>query len=220
MGKRFTLQGTEGTIIGVIKDFHFTSMRDKIMPAVLYYRTQKGYGKIYVKTSGANAGKAIAAAQQEWKKYNAGFPFDATFLDDDYNKLYTGEQQTATLFNIFSGIAIFISCLGLFGLAAYTAQLRTKEIGVRKVLGASVRGIIKLLAFDFIKLVLVAVVLAVPVSWFVMNKWLQSFAYRTSAGWQVFALASIIAVLIAMITISIQTIKAARANPVKSLRSE
>ncbi len=220
IGKKFALQGTDGTIVGVAKDFHFSSMREKIQPAVFFYRSSHSYGKMFVKTTGANAPKVIAAIEKEWSRYNAGFPLDASFLDDDYNKLYKSEQQTGTLFNIFSAIAIFISCLGLFGLAAYTAQLRTREIGVRKVLGASVHGIVRLLASDFIRLVIISIVIATPVAWFVMNKWLQEFAYKTDIGWFVFMLSGCIAVLIALATISFQSVKAAVANPVKSLRTE
>jgi len=220
VGKKFTLQGREGTIIAVAKDFHFSSMRQKIQPAIFYYRPVGDYGRMYIKTTGANASKAIAAAEAEWKKYNAGFPFGYSFLDDDYNSLYESEQRTGWLFNIFAGIAIFISCLGLFGLAAYTAQVRTKEIGVRKVLGASVPGIIQLLATDFIRLVFIAIIIATPVAWYAMNKWLQDFAYKININWFVFAVAGLIALIIAIVTISFQSIKAALANPVKSLRTE
>ena len=220
VGKKFTLQGREGTIVGVAKDFHFTSMREKIQPAIFFYRAHVEYGRMYVKTNGEKASKAIAAVASEWKKYNAGFPFVYSFLDDDYNNLYQSEQKTSLLFNIFAGIAIFISCLGLFGLASYTAQVRTREIGVRKVLGASVGGIVQLLATDFIKLVSISILIAVPFSWYIMNKWLQDFAYKINIGWSVFVLAGLVAILIALATISIQSIKAALANPVKSLRSE
>jgi putative ABC transport system permease protein len=219
VGHKFTMHGIAGTIIGVAKDFHFTSMREKIQPAIFYYRPA-GYYKIYLKTTGADAPKAIAAAETEWKKYNAGFDFNYTFLDDEYNNLYKSESRTGLLYNIFAAIAIFISCLGLFGLAAYTAQVRTREIGVRKVLGASITGIIQLLAVDFIKLIMIAILIAVPVSWCVMNKWLQDFAYKINIGWSVFVLAGFIAILIAVMTISFQSIKAALANPVKSLRTE
>jgi len=219
VGKKFRLQQTEGTIIGVVKDFHFTSMRQKIQPAIFYYRPGD-YGQLYIKTTGKDAPRAIAAAEKEWKKYNAGFPFDYAFLDDTYNSMYKVEERTGLLFNIFSAIAIFISCLGLFGLAAYTAQIRTREIGVRKVLGASVTGIIQLLAVDFVKLVIIAIIIAVPVSWYVMNKWLHDFAYKINIGWTVFVIAGFIAILIAVLTISFQSIKAAIANPVKSLRTE
>ena len=220
VGKKFSLQGRDGTIIGVAKDFYFSSMRQKIQPAIFYYRPAADYGRLYIKTTGANAPEAIAAAEAEWKKYNAGFPFDYSFLDDDYNSLYESEQRTGLLFNIFAGIAILISCLGLFGLATYTAQVRTKEIGVRKVLGASVTGIIQLLATDFIKLVFVAIIIATPVAWYAMNKWLQDFAYKININWFVFAVAGLIALIIAIVTISFQSIKAALANPVKSLRTE
>jgi putative ABC transport system permease protein len=141
-------------------------------------------------------------------------------LDDKFKSLYENEQRTGLLFNIFAGIAIFISCLGLFGLAAYTAQVRTKEIGVRKVLGSSVSGIIQLLAKDFVKLVVIAIVIATPVAWYLMNAWLKDFAYKINLGWSVFVIAGVIAMTIALITISFQSIKAALANPVKSLRTE
>lgn len=219
IGKKFTLQGVEGTIIGVVKDFHFASMKEKIKPAIFSYRGSN-YGRLYIKTTGADAPGAIAAAEAEWKKYNPGFPFDYAFLDDNFDALYKTEQRSGALFNIFSVIAIFISCLGLFGLAAYTAQMRTREIGVRKVLGASIRGIIQLLAFDFIRLVIIAIIVAVPVSWYVMNQWLQDFAYKISIGWPVFLLAAVIALAIALLTVSFQSVKAAIANPVKSLRTE
>jgi len=219
IGKRFKLWETEGTIIGVVKDFHFASMREKIEPAVFYYRPDS-YGRLYVKTNGRDAPKAIAALEKVWKKYNADFPFNYTFLDEAFNNLYKSDQRQGLLFNIFAAIAILISCLGLFGLAAYTAQVRTREIGVRKVLGASVAGIIRLLAVDFIRLVFVAIVIAVPVAWYVMNKWLQDFAYKVNIGWTVFFIAGVSAVLIAILTISFQSIKAALANPVKSLRTE
>jgi putative ABC transport system permease protein len=219
IGKRFRLWNTDGTIIGVVKDFHFASMKQKIEPAIFEYKPQKD-GAIYIKTTGQGATAAIAAAEVEWKQYNAGYPFGYTFLDDSFNKLYQSEQRTGTLFNVFAMIAIIISCLGLFGLAAFTAQIRTREIGVRKVLGASVSTIISLLARDFIKLVLVAIVIAVPLAWYMMDKWLQDFAYKINIGWSVFLLSGAIAILIAIITISFQSIKAALANPVKSLRTE
>jgi putative ABC transport system permease protein len=219
IGKKFKLWQTEGTIIGVVKDFHFASMREKIDPAIFHYEPNK-YGQLYIKTTGKDAPKAIAALETEWKKYNAGFPFTYAFLDETFNNLYQSEQRTGLLFNIFAAIAIFISCLGLLGLAAYTAQIRTREIGVRKVLGASIPGIIRLLASDFIKLVLIAIVIATPVSWYVMNKWLQDFAYKINIGWVVFILSGLVAILIALFTISFQSVKAALANPVKSLRTE
>ncbi len=219
IGKKFKMWETEGTIIGVVKDFHYASMRQKIEPAIFYYKPVN-YGQLYVKTSGKDAPKAIAAMEKEWKKYNAGFPFTYAFLDESFNNLYKAEERTGMLYNIFAAIAIFISCLGLLGLAAYTAQVRTREIGVRKVLGASVAGIISLLAKDFLKLVFIAIAIAIPLAWYAMNNWLQDFAYKIAIGWQVFLLSGCIATLIAVITISFQSIKASLANPIQSLRTE
>ena len=219
IGKRIRLWETTGTITGIVKDFNFQSVRNKIKPAI-FYNHQKTYGHLYVRTTGRNLPIVIAAAKNEWTKYNADFSFNYNFLDDKFKRLYESEQRTGLLFNIFAGIAIFISCLGLFGLAAYTAQVRTKEIGVRKVLGSSVSGIIQLLAKDFVKLVVVAIVIATPIAWYLMNAWLRDFAYKINLHWSVFAIAGLIAIVIAMVTISFQSIKAALANPVKSLRTE
>jgi len=219
VGKPVRLWKTRGTIIGVVKDFHFESMRNKIKPAI-FYDQAKTYGHIYIRTTGKDLPNTIAAAKANWNKYNAAFPFNYRFLDDKFKRLYESEQRTGLLFNIFAGIAIFISCLGLLGLAAYTAQMRTREIGVRKVLGSSVAGILRLLAFDFMKLVVVAILIATPASWYFMNKWLQDFAYKINIGWFVFVLAGLLAIAIALLTISFQSIKAALANPVKSLRTE
>jgi putative ABC transport system permease protein len=219
IGKTFKLWQTMGTIIGVVKDFHFASFRDKIQPAVFYHTPGNSF-QLYVRTTGKDAPKAIAAAEAEWKQYNPGFPFNYVFLDETFNNLYSSDQRTGTLFNAFAAIAIFISCLGLLGLAAYTAQVRTREIGVRKVLGASVSEIIRLLATDFVKLVLVAIVIATPVAWYAMNKWLEGFAYKINISWAVFLLSGTIAIFIAFITISFQSVRAALANPVQSLRTE
>lgn len=219
VGKRFRIWENNATIIGVVKDFHFESMKKKIEPAVFYYNPKNNY-RIYVRTRGMDAAKAIAAAATEWKRYNASYPFKYDFLDDMFNNLYQSEQRTGTLFNIFAAIAILISSLGLLGLTAYTAQVRIREIGVRKVLGASVGGIIQLMARDFIKLVLLSIVIAVPVAWYAMNKWLEDFAYKINLGWTVFLWSGLVVILTAVITISFQSIKAALANPVKSLRSE
>ena len=219
IGKRFKLWKHNGTIVGVVKDFHFASMRQKIEPAVFYYDPNQ-LSAIYIKTSGKDADRVIASAQRSWKQYNADYPFVYAFLDDVFNNLYKSEQQTGFLFTLFASIAILISCLGLFGLAAYTAQVRTREIGVRKVLGASVMGIIRLLAKDFIQLVIIAIVIAVPIAWYAMNRWLQDFAYRIAIEWWMFAIAGLLALAIALLTVSFQSVKAALMNPVKSLRSE
>ncbi len=218
VGKRFDLWGTKGTIIGVLKDFNFTSLKEAIKPAVIYFRPT-GY-RLYIKTTGKGATKAIAAANKLWNQYNPGIPFEYSFLDEDYGKLYQSDQRTSTLFNIFSVITILISCLGLFGLATYTAQIMTKEIGIRKVLGASVSSIVTLVSKDFLKLIVLAILIASPIAFFTMQIWLQDFAYRIQIQWWMFALAGSLAIVIALLTISFQSVKAALANPVKNLRSE
>jgi putative ABC transport system permease protein len=219
IGKRFSLHSTKGIIIGVIKDFHFASLKKKIEPAIFTYQPENDW-MMFVKTTGRDAPHAINAAQQAWKKYNPGFPFEYHFLDELYDNMYKTDQRSGTLFSIFAGIAILISCLGLFGLATYTAQVKVKEIGIRKVLGASVAHITAMLSKDFLILVVTSLIIASPMAWYFMNKWLQDYVYRTHIEWWMFALAGIAALLIAFVTISYQAIKAALANPVKSLRSE
>ena len=222
IGKRFKLWQTYGTIVGVVKDFHLASLKQKIEPAIFAYDGNHGRNAyfMYIRTTGKDAPKALAAAEKWWKKYNAGFPFDYRFLDEAYDKMYKSDQRTGTLFNLFAAIAIFISCLGLFGLTTYTAQVKTREIGIRKVLGATVTSITGLLAKDFIGLVIIAITIASPFAWYGMNKWLQNFAYQTSLNGWIFIGAGLIAVLIALITVSFQSIRAALANPVHSLRNE
>jgi len=219
IGKRFKLWNTNGTIIGVAKDFHFASMKEKIGPAV-FYSGPWHLGQMYIRTDGRDPAKIIAAAQAQFKRYNNDYPFSYTFLDDTFNRLYQSEEREGTLFVYFTAIAILISCLGLLGLAAFSANTRFREIGVRKVLGASVTGIMTLLAKDFIKLVLLAIVIAIPIAWYAMDKWLQGFAYRTQIGYSVFVLSGLIALSISLATISWQAVKAALMNPVNSLRSE
>ncbi|MFI5159852.1 MAG: ABC transporter permease [Sphingobacteriales bacterium] len=219
VGKRFTLWQTRGTIIGVVKDFYYASLRQKIEPAILRY-APTDCGTIFIKTTGRDAPNAIKAAERLYKSYNPIIPYSYNFLDADYDNLYKTEQRSGTLFNIFAGIAIFISCLGLLGLATYTAQVKVKEIGIRKVLGASVINITSMLSKDFLVLVLISLCIASPIAWYAMTKWLQDYANRTNIQWWVFVLAGASALLIAFITISFQSVKAALANPVKSLRSE
>ena len=162
----------------------------------------------------------LATMKKKWDAYNTDEPFTYTFLDDLFNKTYSAEQKTGTILNIFSLLIIFVACLGLFGLATYTAEQRTKEIGVRKVLGASVRQVTQMLSKEFLRLVVIASLIAFPAAWWAMNKWLQSFAYRIDISWWVFAVAGFSALLIALLTVSFQAIKAALSNPVKSLRTE
>lgn len=218
IGKRFKLHDVNGKIIGVVKDFHFASLKQTIAPSIFAYRPTSW--QMYVKTTGKDAPAAIKAVEKYWRQYNANFPFEYSFLDDQYNDMYKSEQQTGTLFSIFSGIAIFISCLGLFGLATYTAQIKIKEIGIRKVLGASIIDITAMLSKNFLVLVLIAIAIASPITWYAMNKWLQGYAYRTEFQWWIIAASGLSALIIALATIGFQSVKAALANPVKSLRSE
>ncbi|HEX8278554.1 MAG TPA: ABC transporter permease [Segetibacter sp.] len=217
-GQEISFHNWKGTIIGVVKDFNFKSLKEKISP-LLFFSRWKG-NILHVRTTASNAQQAIAAVEQQYKKYAGNSPFSYNFLDKNFEAQYEADQRAGTLFNVFAGIAIFISCLGLFGLATYTAQVKTKEIGIRKVLGASVGGIVQLISKDFLKLVIIAIIIAIPIAWWAINIWLQGFEYRVNISWWVFALAGILASLIALVTISFQTIKAAIANPVKSLRTE
>ena len=179
-----------------------------------------GFNYLVARTTGNNVKQSLAGLESTWKKLNPNEPFEYSFLDQDFQKNYEAEDRQASLINYFTIVAIIISCLGLFGLATFTAEQRTKEIGIRKVLGASVYGVVGLLSKDFLKLVVVAVLIASPLAWYGMNKWLQNFAYQTNIGWPVFAITTLLAVFIAFATISFQAIKAAIANPVKSLRTE
>lgn len=219
IGKSLRIQKTKGTIIGVVKDFNYTTVRKKIEPAVFTYQPQNCY-RIFIKTTGGEAQKAIIATQNTWKQYNSDTPLSYSFLDENFSQLYKTEERTGSLFNVFSALAIVISCLGLFGLATYSAQVKTREIGIRKVLGSSVGGIIRLLASEFVLLIIISILIAVPIAWYSMSKWLQDFAYKIDMTVWVFLLAGGGATLIALATISIQSIKAALANPVESLRSE
>jgi putative ABC transport system permease protein len=219
IGKPFTLYKIKGAIAGIVQDFHFKDMHQKIGPCVLYWNPT-GMGQMYVRAANGHTPDAIAAVKKIWETYNPEFPFEYTFLDDAYNKMYATDQRIGSLFKVFAFIAIFISCLGLFGLMTYTAQLKTREIGIRKVLGASVSSVTGLLAKEFISLVLLAVLIAYPVGWYCINRWLQDFAYRTSISWWIFPVAGLFVLLIAVLTISVQAIRAALANPVNSLRTE
>jgi putative ABC transport system permease protein len=212
------------TIIGVVKDFHFQSLHNIVSPLFLVHN-QRSFTPgvdplITVRLSSTELQGTIAQMESLWKKFQPDIPFNYEFLDQQWAALYQKEQDTRKVYSVFSLLAIFIACLGLLALAAYTVEIRTKEIGIRKVLGASVPGIIGLLSKDFLKLVFLAILLASPIAWWTMQKWLEGFAYRVSIAWWVFVLAGIIAIGIAFFTVSLQSIKAALANPIKSLRSE
>ncbi len=222
IGKDMSYGNVKGKVIGVVHDFHFESLHQKIIPLLFQLPAPKNgyYGVISVKIDGNNIPSAINTIKDTWQQYLPNVPFDYTFLDEKFQKLYNSEQQQGSLFTIFSCLAIFIACLGLFGLSAFTISQRVKEIGVRKVLGASVPQIVAELSRDFLKLVLIAAVIALPVAGVLMHKWLLDFAFRINLNWWVFLMAGVIALIIAFVTISFQSIKAAVANPVKSLRSE
>jgi len=205
-------------VIGIVKDFHFRSLHELISPLVMALSPNTGMMIVKLKTTDVSG--LIAVLKARWNSYGTEEPFTYSFLDDRFNNTYQSEQKIGMILGIFAGLTIFVACLGLFGLAMFTAEQRTKEIGIRKVLGASVAAIINLLSIDFLKLVLVAVVIATPVAWWAMNKWLMDFAYRIDISWWMFALAAVTALLIALFTVSFQAIKAAVANPVKSLRTE
>ncbi|MDQ3278192.1 MAG: ABC transporter permease [Bacteroidota bacterium] len=209
----------KGKIIGVVKDFHFESLHQKI-PALLMAVIPNQYGRISIKLAGGDIGTSLAAVERTWKKFLPDVPYDYSFIDEQFAQLYESEQRQKTVFTSFAAIAIFIACLGLFGLSAFTISQRIKEIGIRKVLGAEVSSIVGLLSKDFLKLVVFAALIAFPVAWYAMHKWLDDFAYRIGIPWWIFLAAAFVASVIAFLTISFQAIKAATANPVKSLRSE
>ena len=219
VGQWFEFQSRRGQIIGVTKDFHFKSLHEKIDPMVLF-NAPGWHTYVFAKVNPGATTRVLADAERIWKASFPDKPFKYTFLDDSFAQLYQTERKAGQLFNVFAGIAVLISCLGLFGLATFAAERRNREIGMRKVLGASVQSIVALLSKDFLKLVLVAIVIASPLAWYLMDRWLQAFAYRVSMPWWVFVLAGLLAIVTALLTISFQSIRAALMNPVKSLRSE
>ena len=209
-----------GTIIGVAKNFNFNSLQYKIEPMFLVRARNYGFRDISVKINGSNTAAALAFIKSKWDSVYPDYPFEYQFLDDHFNEVYKADNQVSQIVGILAGLAIFISCLGLFGLASHSAERRVKEIGVRKVLGASVQNITLMLSGNFLKLVLIANLIAWPVAWWMVAHWLQGYAFRISIQWWVFLIAGIVSILIAFFTVSFQSVKAAMANPVESLRSE
>jgi ABC-type antimicrobial peptide transport system permease subunit len=212
--------GHDWHVIGVVEDFVVRSPFQKVTPLVI--QGAKGwFNVINLKLNNNNTVKDnLAAMEKVFKKYNPEFPFNYTFVDDEYAAKFENEKRTETLATLFASLAIIISCLGLFGLASYMTELKTKEIGIRKVLGASVSGIAYLMSIGFLKLVFISFLIAAPVSWFAMNQWLETYPYRVSLHWGMFMVAGLLTMLIAFGTVGFQAIKAALANPVKSLRTE
>jgi putative ABC transport system permease protein len=223
IGKRIIRQNSDRgtnvpyTIVGIVKDFNFKSLHEAITPLLMVLNPGSG---LLIKTKTKDVAGLLATIKKRWQDFGPEDPIDYAFLDDLYNKTYDAEQKTGTILNIFALLTILVACLGLFGLATYTAEQRSKEIGIRKVLGASVSQVTTMLSKEFIKLVLIACVIAFPLSYWVMNKWLQDFAYRINISWAVFVFAGLTALFIALCTVSFRAIKAALTNPVKSLRTE
>ncbi len=213
-------QGNKKTyrVIGVVKDFHFKSLHEPISPLVMVLGHNSG--TVIVKVKAKDITGLLTSLKKQWSQFTTDSPFTYSFLDERFNDTYKAEQKIGNILGIFAGLTIFVACLGLFGLATFTAEQRTKEIGVRKVLGASVGSIVALLSKDFLTLVLIALVIASPIAWYIMDRWLQDFAYRIDISGWIFAGAGLTAVAIALLTVSYQSIKAALMNPVRSLRSE
>jgi len=213
-------QRANGKIIGVIDNFHARSLHDPIEPLIISLREKPEGGVAIIRGQPGRTKQVLATLETAFKKFNTKFPFEFSFADDHFAHQYRSEMMIGQLADIFAFIAVFISCMGLFGLSMFTAEQRTKEIGIRKVVGASVARIVVMLSKDFLLLVVVAFVIATPFAWWATNKWLQGFAYRTDIGYVVFVLSGIAAIAIALATISFQAVKAAMANPVRSLRTE
>lgn len=222
VGKRFSQWGREGNIIGVVKDFNFRSLHQAVEPLTLRFAppSEGSLSRLSLRIQSGNMQSTITGLETLWNKLSPQRPFLYSFLDESFNKQYQADLHFGQIFSLFSGLAIFIACLGLFGLSTFTAQQRTKEIGIRKVLGASLTSIVTLLSKDFIQLVFISILIATPVCWYAMNRWLDDFAYRIEIGPGIFLQAGLIALVIALVTISWQSVRAALANPVKSLRNE
>jgi ABC-type antimicrobial peptide transport system permease subunit len=220
VGKRLTFWGTKGKIVGVLKDFHFNSLHEPIQPLIIRLREAEDFGSALVRTKAAQTKQALTELEKLCKELNPKFPFTYRFADEEYQKLYKSEAIVHKLSNCFAFLAIFISCLGLLGLAMFMAEQRTKEFGIRKVLGARVSTLFGLLSREFLLLVLAAFLVASPIAWWAMHTWLQNFAYHIDVQWWVFPLAGGAALLIALLTVSIQALKVSVANPVKSLRTD
>lgn len=219
VGKRFRAFGIDGPIIGIVKDFNYKSLHIEIEPLFLAIRPRY-FNYACVRVNAADSGGAIKAMEEAWKTFSPAFPFEYSFLNAQIDNLYKAEKRMGGVFNSFTALAVFIACLGLFGMASFAAERRTKEIGIRKVLGASVPGVVALLSKESAKMVLISNIIAWPVAFFAMNGWLKSFAYRTKIGLWIFFAAAAAALIIAVLTVSYQAVKSALANPASSIRYE
>ncbi|NNF04281.1 MAG: FtsX-like permease family protein [Rhodothermales bacterium] len=217
VGKGLNLHGREGRVVGVMQDFHFRSLRDEITPLTFWLRPH-AYDYLMVKIDGSDVARTIAGIEQKWSSVAPHRPFEYEFLDQKYDALYRSEIRVGRLAGVFTLLAVFVACLGLFGMASFVTQQRTREIGVRKVLGASVAQIVLLLSKSFIAFVAVSFIIAAPLAWIASNRWLESFAYRVDTAWWIFVAAGLLSLIVAVATVSFHSIRAARANPVESLR--
>ena len=221
VGKSVTFQGQEAQIIGVVKDFHSQSLYNQIEPVFLGILTEKyQYFNLFAKTRSENISTVVTYIEDIWQKHQSKYPVDYFFIDESVDNVYKPIEKLREIFIYFASIAILLSCLGLFGLAAFMTEQRVKEVGIRKVLGASISGIMLLLSGEFTKWVIISNIIAWPIAWFAMNNWLQGFAFRTAMSFWVFLLAGGLALFIALLTVSSQAIRAAIVNPVESLRYE
>jgi putative ABC transport system permease protein len=219
VGKKIQIWNKEEkVVVGVVKDFHFQSMHNEIKPILIFCRPNNNYIQIRIRSE--NIPETLGHIRKTFESFRTRYPFEYSFLDDNFNQMYSSERKLGQMLVSFSGLAVFIACLGIFGLASFTAERRTKEIGIRKVLGASVPRIIFLLSEGFLKWVIIANLISWPVAYYAMHKWLQRFAYRIDLGIGIFILSGVAALCIALLTVSYQSIKAALANPVDSLRYE
>ncbi|MCP4727144.1 MAG: hypothetical protein GY863_19055, partial [bacterium] len=220
IGKMFSIWSREGKIIGIIKDFHGQSLHNEIAPIVVTLGTNWPWNNIFIKIDGEDTAETLTYLKEIWQNFSPNYPFDYDFLEDRFQNQYRGEEQTGNIFRYFTFLAILISCLGLFGLASYMAERRTKEIGIRKVLGATVSIIIRLLSKEFLILIVISNIIAWPVSYLAMSNMLSDYAYRTNMPMWIFVVSGFLTVVIALLTVSFQAIKAALTNPVNALKYE
>ena len=220
LGRKLKFWGAEGTVIGVVKDFHFKPLTTAVEPFIFRYQPQDRYFNIFVKTVPGQAQQAIQQIKTLYSSLEKEHPMQFGFVDERLNKTYEQDQRTATIIQLFAGFSIFIGCLGLLGLTVFATEQRTREIGIRKVLGAGVASVAALLSKDFLKLVVIAIIIAFPVAWYGIDKWLEGYAFKVNVDWWLFAVLGILVLFVALFTISLQAVKAALMNPVDSLRGE
>jgi putative ABC transport system permease protein len=220
IGKWISAWNKKGHIVGILKNYNTNSLHERIRPLVIDVKEYENFGVVLVRTEAGKTKEAIESLQEVYRSINPEYPFSVRFVEEDQERMYQSERMVTRLSNVFAGLAIAISCLGLLGLIMFSAEQRTREIGIRKALGATVSSIVGLLSKDFVKIVVLSFVIASPFAAWLMTQWLNSFAYRIALSWWIFASAGVAALMIALITISFQAVQSARANPVDSLRSE